>query len=105
VYRWLNADVSGALPGLSVLNARIAARICHIGQPVRLPGPDGAAIGVLRVSGGARLISGEPSHGGLPAARRLEREFADLRLVFAKIRLLLQNFSKLTESDPKPRYR
>jgi hypothetical protein len=111
VYLWLNADLSGILPG----NAA-AARICHIGQPVRLPQPSAAQrgsaqrgtegfMGVLRVSAGARLISGEPSHKGLPHPLRIQREFADLQMVFEKIGLILRHWQILHMADPQPRYR
>jgi len=105
VYRWLNADVSAALPGLDARERAVAERICHIGQPVKFARGDGRMVGVLRVSAGARLISGEPSHSGFAPAARLTREFDDLRLVFAKIRLLLRHFEALRAADPRPRYR
>ena len=105
IYLWLNTDISGALPHLSPPLRALARRICHIGQPVKLPQPDGSFIGVLRVSAGARLISGEPSHRDLSAATRLAREFADLRAVFGKIDLILRHFPALWALDPQPRYR
>jgi hypothetical protein len=105
VYLWLNADISAALPELSEAERRIAARICHIGQPVKLPLPDGGFTGVLRVSAGARLLSGEPSHGALSQETRIAQEFADLRMVFAKIRLILSHFPVLWAADPQPRYK
>jgi hypothetical protein len=99
VYLWLNADLSPFLPGDPV-----AGKICHIGQPVKLPSPHGAQ-GVLRVSAGARLISGEPSHTGLSHKTRLARELADLATVFDKIDLILQNWYHLWAANPSPRYR
>jgi hypothetical protein len=102
VYLWLNTDLSALLPQSGAL----AARICHIGQPVPLPQPGGEGVqGALRVSAGARLISGEPSHRGLRAEARLKREFSDLELVFAKIDLILRHWSLLVEANPAPRYR
>lgn len=101
VYLWLNADLSGILPG-----EEPASRICHVGQPVRLPQPGAEGfMGVLRVSAGARLISGEPSHKGLPHPLRIEREFADLRMVFLKIDFILRHWQILHMADPTPRYR
>ncbi len=100
VYVWLNADLGKILPGHPA-----ASRICHIGQPVRLPQPDGGYIGVLRVSAGARLISGEPSHKGLGGPLRIQREFADLRTVFEKIALILEHFELLRAADPAAQYR
>ncbi len=101
VYVWLNADLGTVFPGHEA-----AARICHIGQPVRLPQACGPGVmGVLRVSAGARLISGEPSHKGLGNTVRMQREFTDLRLVFKKIELILNNFEQLRAVDPTPHYR
>jgi hypothetical protein len=104
VYHWLNADLSD-LPGLSAADQNIASCICHIGQPVKLPAPGGGFIGVLRVSAGARLVSGEPSHQALNPRTRVAREFDDLRGVFAKLRLILIHFGALRKIDPQPRYR
>jgi hypothetical protein len=102
VYLWLNTDLTSLLPWAP----RIAGRICHIGQPVPLPQPNGEGQqGALRVSAGARLISGEPSHRNLGARARLAREFADLTLVFEKIGLILENWALLWGANPAPRYR
>jgi hypothetical protein len=101
VYLWLNADLSALLP----TQAALAARICHIGQPVSLTqdGPEGLQ-GVLRVSAGARLISGEPSHQNFPEDQRIAREMADLGTVFDKIALILANWPRLWSENPSPRY-
>ena len=102
VYMWLNTDLSALLPE----DAALAARICHIGQPVPLAQPAGAGqMGALRVSAGARLISGEPSHRPLGPKARLAREFADLALVFEKISLILRHWQQLTAANPAPTYR
>jgi hypothetical protein len=102
VYVWLNTDLSPWLPEQAVL----AARICHIGQPVPLAQPHGEGqMGALRVSAGARLISGEPSHRTLASSARLAREFADAGVVFAKIGLILANWALLAAAEPSPRYR
>ena len=102
VYLWLNTDLSPLFPAAQ----NIAARICHIGQPVPLPQPGCAEPqGALRVSAGARLLSGEPSHRGLAQAARLQREFADLAVVFRKIDLILRNWEQLTAANPQPCFR
>ncbi len=100
VYGWLNTDLSGLLPD----RAGLAARICHIGQPVALPCPGGLA-GALRVSAGARLISGEPSHRSLRPRDRLARELGDLRTVFDKIELIRRHWDVLAAAAPAQRYR
>jgi hypothetical protein len=102
VYMWLNTDLSALLPD----DAAIAERICHIGQPVPLAQPDGdGQMGALRVSAGARLISGEPSHRALGPKARLAREFEDLALVFEKIGLILRHWEQLVAANPAPAYR
>ncbi|MDE2318165.1 MAG: hypothetical protein KGK02_00530 [Rhodospirillales bacterium] len=102
VYVWLNTDLSPWLPE----QPGIAARICHIGQPVPLAQPLGEGqMGALRVSAGARLISGEPSHRALGPRARLDQEFADVGVVFAKIGLILANWTLLSEVNPSPSYR
>jgi hypothetical protein len=99
---WLNTDLSSLLPE----DAALAARICHIGQPVPLAQPDGEGqMGALRVSAGARLISGEPSHRPLGPKARLAREFADLAVVFDKIGLILRHWQRLAAANPAPSYR
>lgn len=102
VYMWLNTDLSSLIPE----QAAVAARICHIGQPVPLAQPQGEGqMGALRVSAGARLISGEPSHRPLGPKARLAREFADLALVFDKIGLILRHWQVLAAANPMPTYR
>lgn len=103
LYRWLNADCSALFVAAS--ERALAARICHIGQPVALPNTGGAQTGWLRVSAGARLISGEPSHRDLAIERRLAREMADLTTVFDKIALLHANWNRVQAADPIARYR
>lgn len=103
LYRWLNADCSGCF---DLDHQRVvASRICHIGQPVALPNRRGGQTGWLRVSAGARLLSGEPAHQDLTFEHRLDREMQDLRLVFEKISLLVQHWDRLISRDPTPRYR
>lgn len=102
VYVWLNTDLSPWLP----TQKTIAARICHIGQPVPLTQPNGEGqMGALRVSAGARLISGEPSHRILRPHARLAREFADVGVVFAKIGLILAHWEILAKANPSPCYK
>ena len=102
VYVWLNTDLSPWLPE----QPEVAARICHIGQPVPLVQPEGEGqMGALRVSAGARLISGEPTHRTLRPRARLRQEFADVGVVFAKIGLILANWALLSEVNPSPSYR
>ncbi|HET9147327.1 MAG TPA: hypothetical protein VFN77_04710, partial [Acetobacteraceae bacterium] len=102
LYQWLNADCSECFDDAAA--RALASRICHIGQPVALPDGNGGMTGLLRVSAGARLISGEPSHRGLRSARRLDREMADLAMVFDKIALLCAVWERVAAANPVPRY-
>ncbi len=107
LYRWLNADVAAALPAACCdQDRRLGGLLCHIGQPVPVPHAalGGQPAGALRISAGARLISGEPSHEGLDADRRLAREIADAGRVLDKIRLLLRHWDALQAADPEPSY-
>ncbi|HTW25895.1 MAG TPA: hypothetical protein VME92_02110 [Acetobacteraceae bacterium] len=103
VYHWLNADLAPALADLATAERALAARRFHIGQPVPLRDTAGP-FGALRVSAGARLVSGEPSLAHLPPAERLEREIADACAVLAKISLILRQFERLQAIDPAPTF-
>ena len=96
-HRPLGAAAAGRRAGGAHLPYRPAGAVAAAGR--------GGLQGALRVSAGARLISGEPSHRGLRAQARLNREFSDLALVFAKIDLILRHWSVLVEANPAPRYR
>ena len=101
LYRWLNADLSGILP-----HERLASsRICHIGQPIALPNKNGAKpFGALRISAGARLVSGESSHAHLSNGERLERVLQDVRAVFEKIDVILRNWHVVEAANLETRY-
>jgi hypothetical protein len=105
LYTWLNADLRPALPlTLGAEQERLACLRCHIGQPVPLAAPDGTPRGVLRLSAGARLVSGEPSHHDLDEDSRLLREIRDALSVLDKISLILQHWDALAAADPKPSF-
>jgi hypothetical protein len=105
VYHWLNADLSGALTAVIASPEAEAAirRRCHIGQPVAI-GIAGEPAAVLRVSAGARLVSGEPSMGLLPASARMDRETADVTALFLKLALILAHYDRLAEINPQPTF-
>lgn len=104
LYYWLNADLSPYVP---VEHKELAALLCHIGQPVALPHPHamGGKAGALRLSAGARLVSGEPSHKTLGVDLRMKRETEDARKVLEKISLILNFWSDIEAADPLPSYR
>ncbi|MGI4744482.1 MAG: hypothetical protein ACRYGI_00430 [Janthinobacterium lividum] len=107
IYRWLNADVSRVLePDAGDTDRALARLLCHIGQPAPVAhdtlGP--VMAGALRISVGARLLSGEPSHEGLDGTARMAREIADVRRIIDKIGLLLRHWDMLERLDPEPRF-
>jgi hypothetical protein len=105
IYQWLNADCSGCFDrGRDPAAHALAQRICHIGQPVALADAAGDLVGWLRVSAGARLISGEPSFRHLSFEKRVDREMADLATVFDKVALLHQNWGAISAVKPQSRY-
>ena len=107
IYRWLNADVTRALPADAADADRALARLlCHIGQPAPVADDrlDGEMAGALRISVGARLLSGEPSHEGLDGRARLAREVGDVQRIIGKIGLLLRHWPALERLDPEPRF-
>ncbi len=97
IYRLLNMDLSGRLPAeASESQRRIAARPCHIGQPVKLRRGD-AWLGALRLCAGARLVSRvsfDASLGETPAAR-LERQIEDARMALDKVALIVRHWDTL----------
>lgn len=100
VYSWLNAELAAVLPpDLAPDERDLARRRFHIGQPVPLRGPAGE-FGALRMSVGARLIAGEPSHAHLGVAPRLEREVGDALAALAKIGLILRYLDRLQAANP-----
>jgi hypothetical protein len=106
VYQWLNADLTPVLPETAHGFERdVVVRRCHIGQPVPVAAEGGSVIGALRISAGARLVSGEPSHEGLGEEERVNREIASVHTIIAKISLILRHFEVLQAADPQPSFR
>jgi hypothetical protein len=89
LYAALNRDLS-QIVGTSSADMAIAAKICHVGQPVGIRGAGAHALGAIRVSAGARLISQSWSsgHDG-SSVDALRSKIAELRLVFEKIELIV----------------
>ncbi|GBR05138.1 hypothetical protein [Acetobacter oeni] len=107
LYRWLNADLSHVFAANEPERVSGLARLlCHIGQPVAVPSAalGGACAGALRISAGARLVSGEPSHRKLDTDLRLAREIDDAREVIAKIGLIRRHWDRILAVDPLPTY-
>ena len=105
LYQWLNADVAACLPaGLGATERFLAALHCHIGQPAPVADGAGGIAGALRISAGARLVSGEPSHDGIDGEARLAREIRDARACLEKLSLLLRHLPILESADPQPSF-
>jgi hypothetical protein len=106
LYDWLNQDVSTCLPDDATARERhVAAKRCHIGQPIALGQAGGVELAVLRISGGARLVSGVAFDPGLGETEesRLAQELGDARLVFEKIDLVLAHWARIAERFvPRP---
>ncbi len=105
LYQWLNADVGAALPAYLPAAERFLAGLrCHIGQPAPVADGAGNVAGALRVSAGARLVSGEPSHAGIDDRARVAREIADAKACLDKLSLLLRHRVLLELHDPQPSF-
>ena len=105
LYRWLNADVSAALPTYLPAAERFLAGLrCHIGQPAPVADGLGGLAGALRISAGARIVSGEPSHEGIDDRARVAREIADATACLDKLSLLMRHRALLGLHDPQPSF-
>jgi len=93
LYRALNDDVAAFMPQtLPPMQRLLAARRCHIGQPVAIPDGRGGTAGALRISAGARFVSESWCDDMLVARENLRAEFDQVRAIIEKIRLLLRHF-------------
>ena len=107
LYAWLNSDLSSCLAAATEPERVLAARLFHIGQPVpiRGQGEGGTKSGALRISAGARLVSGEPSHEGLDPDARIERELGDALAALEKVSLILRHHEAIRAVNPRPCFR
>ncbi|HKT19725.1 MAG TPA: hypothetical protein VJR47_16870 [Stellaceae bacterium] len=96
LYHALNDDMSPFLPAmLPPMQRLLAARRCHIGQPVALPDGQGGLRGALRISAGARIVSESWGPDLTRARDRLRGEFDQVRAILEKIRLLMRHFDDI----------
>jgi len=86
LHRALARDVSESLAGCGLSNVELAlaAKPCHVGQPVKL-----GTAAALRICASSRTLAAMSEPGGMVALT------ADLATVLAKLRLLLRNFETL----------
>ncbi|HLI21275.1 MAG TPA: hypothetical protein VKV32_09185, partial [Stellaceae bacterium] len=93
LYRALNDDVAAFLPAtLPPMLRLLAARRCHIGQPVAVPDGRGGVRGALRISAGARVVSESWRGDPLVARENLRGEFDQVRAIIEKLALLVRYF-------------
>ena len=92
IYRDLNRDIAAELPALASDSDRVlAARLCHIGQPVKLSLQDGSPAAALRIAIGSRSLLESWSPGEHAARHAIERILAEVSVVIQKIELLLKH--------------
>ena len=93
IYHWLNMDISRFIPNeASEEEKRIAGKRCHIGQPLKIALIGDKWVGALRISAGARLVSGvclDPELGR-HFAERLSREIGDACSALDKISIIIK---------------
>jgi hypothetical protein len=98
VYFWLNSDISAALPASACEEERVlAAKRCHIGQPVRIRRAAQPVLGALRIAVGARFVSRvrfDPTLGPDVEAR-IAAQVKDVHIVLRKIRLILEHWNAI----------
>jgi hypothetical protein len=101
VYHLLNSDIANLIPPDTPREeSRLAARRYHIGQPVKINRIGDDWSGALRISVGARLVSGvrfDPELGR-HFSERLSREITDACEALDKISVILKYFSYIENS-------
>jgi len=108
IYHYLNMDISSLIPPeASEEERQLAGKRCHIGQPVKVSCMGENWIGALRVSAGARLVSGvcfDPQLGR-HFAQRSSREIGDACGALDKISLIIKYMNYIEQFDglPQPR--
>ena len=97
LYRALNDDVAALLPStLPPMLRLLAARRCHIGQPVAVSDGTGGTFGALRISAGARVVSESwRSDDILVARENLRGEFDQIRAIVEKLALLVRYYEAI----------
>jgi hypothetical protein len=105
-YRMLNMDISKFLPQQATERERkLAAKQCHIAQPVRIRRQRGQWLAALRMAVGARLVSGvhfDPCLGPTPE-ERLATEIRDAGTVLEKLSIIARYWEPFCRIDGKSR--
>jgi hypothetical protein len=101
-YRWLNMDIARYLPAsANAHQRRLAAKRCHIAQPVRIRKKNGQWLAALRMAVGARLVSGvffDHALGATPQ-ERLATEIRDAGIVLEKLSLIACHWDEFCQID------
>ena len=101
VFQYLNQDIINLLPPeLSDYEIQLAMLCCHSGQPVKICETSAGWIGGLRLSSGARVVSGvryDPLLG-TTKERRLHQQIQDMQMLLDKIELITAHWSTLSSS-------
>ena len=101
IYEWLNQDMSCFLRGrIGDAEIDVAAKCCHVGQPVVVGRTLGVELPALRISAGARLVSGVAlgPGGSEGAAARLDQETHDALFILDKLDLVAREFEFLVSA-------
>ncbi len=105
IYRALNDDVSTILPSILPPELRLlAARRCHIGQPVSVSDGHGGSAGAVRISAGARFVSESWSGDFVESREKLRAEFDQVRAIIEKISLLVRYFDIFESAYTQPTF-
>jgi hypothetical protein len=95
LYQAMRCDL-GELADGSLHRRRAARAVCHIGQPVALPGEDGAA---LRISISARTIRSCWAEDADAASAKIQSFLVDIDMLFEKLRLAIGHIDILDMSS------
>lgn len=90
LYRLLNKNLEEDYDILP--EGRVAAKACHIGQPVKAVHPDGSAGAVVRISLGARVISESwKDHDVSIYFQKIGEQMSQVDTIIRKIEFLVEN--------------
>lgn len=100
LYRLLNKNLTQEFEQESDDVRRLAAQVCHIGQPVATMYEEGTASGVLRINLGARVISESwKDRDSSMFFKTIEEQMIQIDIIIRKIELLLSRPDLLQVSE------
>ncbi len=101
VFQYLNQDISKLLPQeLSDYESQLATLCCHAGQPVKITETSAGWVGGLRLSSGARVVSGVRYDPLLGATKedRLQQQIQDMQMLLDKIELITAHWPTVSSA-------